>query len=72
MGLAFWRRAEADPGWIALIEPDGTQRTAGELLARVNRLTHALRGRGLRCCGAAHMKVIPGYFVWYALESWRS
>jgi len=48
MGLAFWRRAEADPGWIALIEPDGTPRTAGELLARVNRLTHALRGLGLR------------------------
>jgi long-chain acyl-CoA synthetase len=48
MGLAFWRRAEADPGWIALIEADGTQRTAGELLARVNRLTHALRGLGLR------------------------
>ena len=48
MGLAFWSRAEADPGWIALIEPDGTQRTAGELLARVNQLTHALRGLGLR------------------------
>ena len=48
MGLAFWRRAQADPGWIALIEPDGTQRTAGELLARVNQLTHALRGLGLR------------------------
>ncbi len=48
MGLAFWSRAQADPGWTALIEPDGTQRTAGELLARVNQLTNALRGLGLR------------------------
>ena len=28
MGLAFWSRAQADPGWTALIEPDGTARTA--------------------------------------------
>jgi long-chain acyl-CoA synthetase len=48
MGLAFWRRALDDPGWIALIEPDGTERTAGALLARANQLTHALRGLGLR------------------------
>ena len=48
MALAFWRRAEADPSWTALVEPDGTQRTAGELLARVNQLTHALRALGLR------------------------
>ena len=48
MALAFWSRAQADPGWTALIEPDGTQRTAGELLARVNQLTNALRGLGLR------------------------
>jgi len=44
----FWRRALADPGWIAAIEPDGTSHTAGDLLARVNQLTHALRARGLR------------------------
>ena len=44
----FWRRALADPGWIAAIEPDGTSHTAGDLLARVNQLTHGLRDRGLR------------------------
>jgi long-chain acyl-CoA synthetase len=44
----FWRRALADPGWIAAIEPDGTSHTAGDLLARVNQLTHGLRARGLR------------------------
>src|SRR5260370_9252186 len=30
----FWRRALADPGWIAAVEPDGTSHTAGYLLAR--------------------------------------
>ena len=48
MALAFWRRAEQDPGWTALIEPDGTRVTAGELLARANQLTHVLRALGLR------------------------
>jgi long-chain acyl-CoA synthetase len=44
----FWRRAVADPGWIAAVDPDGTSHTAGDLLARVNQLTHGLRARGLR------------------------
>ena len=44
----FWRRALADPGWIAAVEPDGTSHTAGDLLTRVNQLTHGLRARGLR------------------------
>jgi long-chain acyl-CoA synthetase len=44
----FWRRALADPGRIAAVDPDGTSHTAGDLLARVNRLTHGLRARGLR------------------------
>jgi long-chain acyl-CoA synthetase len=44
----FWRRALDEPGWIAAVEPDGTTHTAGDLLARVNQLTHGLRERGLR------------------------
>src|SRR5215468_9253251 len=44
----FWRRALADPDRIAAIEPDGTSHTAGDLLARVNQLTHGLRARGLQ------------------------
>src|SRR5215472_8670858 len=44
----FWRRALADPGWIAAVEPDGTSHAAGDLLARVNQLTHGLQARGLR------------------------
>jgi long-chain acyl-CoA synthetase len=44
----FWRRAVEEPGWIAAVEPDGTAHTAGDLLARVNQLTHGLRERGLQ------------------------
>ena len=44
----FWRRALADPSWTAAVEPDGTSHTAGDLLARVNQLTHGLQARGLR------------------------
>jgi long-chain acyl-CoA synthetase len=46
--LGFWRRAEQEPDWIAAIDTDGTPHTAGDLLARVNQLTHGLRGLGLR------------------------
>ena len=46
--LGFWRRALADPDWMAAVEPDGTPHSAGDLLARVNQLTHGLRARGLQ------------------------
>jgi long-chain acyl-CoA synthetase len=46
--LGFWRLAQADPGWIAAVDPDGTQYTAGELLSRANRLVHGLRDLGLK------------------------
>jgi len=46
--LGFWRRAQENPGWIAVIEADGTRHTAGDLLARVNQITGGLRARGLR------------------------
>ncbi|RJL30393.1 acyl-CoA synthetase [Bailinhaonella thermotolerans] len=45
--LGFWRLAQADPDWVAAVDPDGTEHTAGDLLARANRLTHALRSLGL-------------------------
>ena len=31
--MGFWRRALADPSWIAVVEPDGTEHTAGDVLA---------------------------------------
>jgi long-chain acyl-CoA synthetase len=47
MAMGFWGRAQSDPDWIAVIEPDGTEHKAGDLLRRVNQLAHALRATGL-------------------------
>ncbi|MGE5292841.1 MAG: acyl-CoA synthetase [Micromonosporaceae bacterium] len=46
--LGFWRLAQANPDWIAAIDPDGTEHAAGPLLARANQLVHALRELGLQ------------------------
>jgi long-chain acyl-CoA synthetase len=43
----FWRAAEAEPRWRALVTADGGFLTAGELLAANNRVVHGLRARGL-------------------------
>jgi long-chain acyl-CoA synthetase len=45
--LGFWRVAEANPGHLALVGPDGTERTAGELLAASHRAANGLRALGL-------------------------
>jgi long-chain acyl-CoA synthetase len=44
----FWGRAQETPGWTAVIEADGTRHAAGDLLARINQITHGLRAAGLR------------------------
>ncbi|CAM3707258.1 acyl-CoA synthetase [Nocardiopsis rhodophaea] len=44
----FWRLAQAHPGRLACVDPDGTEYRAGDLLGRANRLVHALRDMGLR------------------------
>lgn len=44
----FWALASRTPARIAVIEVDGTEVTAGELLAAANQAVHALRARGLR------------------------
>ncbi len=44
----FWNLAQREPDHLALIEPDGRQWRAGELLAEANRLVHGLRALGLR------------------------
>jgi long-chain acyl-CoA synthetase len=46
--LGFWGRAQQSPDWVAVIEADGTEHRAGDLLARVNQITHGLRELGLR------------------------
>jgi long-chain acyl-CoA synthetase len=45
--LGFWRLAEADPAHLALVGPDGTERTAGELLAASHRAANGFRALGL-------------------------
>jgi long-chain acyl-CoA synthetase len=45
--LGFWRLAEADRDRLALVGPDGSERTAGELLDRANQIAHGLRALGL-------------------------
>ena len=43
----FWNYAEEDPSYLAIVDPDGTEHTAGDVLARANQVVHALRGLGL-------------------------
>lgn len=44
----FWRFAQRCPERLALVEPDGWRSTAGDLLARANRLVHGLREVGMQ------------------------
>jgi len=46
--LGFWKLAQTEPDHLALVEPDGREVRAGELLAEANRLVHALRELGLQ------------------------
>ena len=45
--VGFWKIAADAPAWLAVVEPDGTEITAGELLAGANQLVHGLRALGL-------------------------
>lgn len=45
--LSFWQSASKRPDRVALVEADGSERTAGELLASANQIVHGLRARGL-------------------------
>jgi long-chain acyl-CoA synthetase len=45
--MGFWKYAQDDPGWIAVVDPDGTEHAAGDVLARANQVVHALRALGM-------------------------
>ena len=45
--LGFWNIAQRQPDALTLVEPDGTEHTAGELLAHTNQVVHALRSFGM-------------------------
>jgi len=44
---SFWQAARRDPSRVALVDPDGRAITAGQLVARGDRLAHALRRSGV-------------------------
>ena len=54
----FYKYAEAEPDFVAVVDPDGTEHAAGDLLARANRYVHALRALGLEK-GDAVAVVLP-------------
>ena len=56
--LGFWSVCKADPKRIVLIDHDETPITAGEMLANVNKITHALRARGLKA--GSHVACVSG------------
>ena len=45
--LGFWKIGQEQPERPAVATPDGDERTYGELLAEVNKVTHGLRALGL-------------------------
>ena len=44
----FWKYAQADPGHLAIVDPDGTEHRAGAVHDRANQVVHALREVGLK------------------------
>ncbi|QYJ03620.1 AMP-binding protein [Nocardioides panacisoli] len=45
--LGFWRLAAEEPAACAVVAPDGTRTSRGELLAEANRVARLLRSQGL-------------------------
>ncbi len=56
--LGFWALAQAEPGHLALVTPEGGEVAAGDLLAGCNRLVHGLRALGVEQ-GDAVAAVLP-------------
>jgi long-chain acyl-CoA synthetase len=54
----FYKYAQAEPDFVAVVDPDGTEYTAGALLERANRYVDVLRGLGLQD-GDAVAAVLP-------------
>jgi long-chain acyl-CoA synthetase len=46
--LGFWAIAADDPGYLALVEADGRETSAGELLAAANQVSRGLQAFGLQ------------------------
>lgn len=65
--VGFATIASADPGRIAVIEPDRSSTTYGELASRVNQLSHAFAAMGLRP-GQCVAAVLPNCRAYYELR----
>jgi long-chain acyl-CoA synthetase len=46
--VGFWKIAAADPGHLAVVDPNHDQLTYGELAELTNRIVHGLRALGLK------------------------
>ena len=62
--LGFYRFANAQPDEIAIIDPAEKAWSRGELLAKTNRLTHALRDFGVQE-GDVVATVLPNSVEYY-------
>ena len=56
--MGFWKHAQQDPGYLAIVDPDGTEHASGDVLARANQLVHGLRSLGMQR-GDAVAAVLP-------------
>src|ERR1700682_4276721 len=56
--IGFWSLAQSEPDHLALIDPDGQEFSAGDLLSASNQLVHGLRALGLQP-GDAIAMVLP-------------
>src|SRR5262245_32786109 len=45
--MGFWKYAQQDPEHVAIIDPDGTEHAAGDVLARANRVLFRSRELGM-------------------------
>ncbi|TML07275.1 MAG: acyl-CoA synthetase [Actinobacteria bacterium] len=70
--MGFWKIAEADPGHIAVIDPEHRVMTYGDLYALSNQLVHGLRALGLKR-GDQVTTVLPNSFeqVAFALAAFQ-
>ncbi|MHB1787286.1 MAG: acyl-CoA synthetase [Acidimicrobiales bacterium] len=56
--IGFWKLAQQHPDSLAVVEPDGHEVAAGELLAQANQIVHGLRHRGMQA-GDVVAAVVP-------------
>jgi long-chain acyl-CoA synthetase len=73
---SFWSVAQVHPDHVAVIDPDGRETRAGDLLASANQIVHGLRARGLSAGDCVAMMLPNGVevfevFMAVAQAGWR-